>query len=98
MVSSGSELADSDPTHYWGYISAAKANTAVYNTVLNEILTTPPTSKTSSEVTTDLGNSIAVIDANLRNAIVNMKDSRGRNLYNPASNTRLEGASGHFFH
>ena len=98
LVSSGSELANSDPTHYWGYISAAKANTAIYNTVLNEILTTPPTSKTSSEVTTDLGNSIAVIDANLRNAIVNLKDSRGRNLYNPASNTRLEGASGHFFH
>ena len=98
LVSSGSDLANSDPTHYWGYISAAKANVSTYTTVLNEILTSPPTSKTSGEVSTDLGNSITVIDANLRNAISNMKDTSGRNLYNPASNTRLEGASGHFFH
>ena len=98
LVSSGSDLANSDPTHYWGYISAAKANVSTYTTVLNEILTSPPTSKTSGEVTADLGNSITVIDANLRNAITNMKDAGGRNLYNPASNTRLEGASGHFFH
>ncbi|WP_354667420.1 eCIS core domain-containing protein [Pseudotamlana agarivorans] len=98
LVTAASEMANEDDTHYWAFISAAKRAVSTCNIVLNEILTASPTSKSSGVVSTDLGNSLTTIDANLRAAIINMKDSRGRNLYNPSSNTILNGASGHFFH
>ncbi|KZS38162.1 hypothetical protein AWE51_19150 [Aquimarina aggregata] len=96
-VTSASRLANANLTHYWGFVSAAKRAPSTYNTVLNEILSAAPTSKSLSQIATDIGNSISVIDTNLRNAIINMRDSRGRNLYNSTSTTRVDGGAGHFF-
>ncbi len=97
LLTSASRQANSSPLFYWAFVRVAKGNTATYQSVLTEILTTAPTSQTNAQVAAALALPLATINRNLRTGILGIRGAGGRPLYSAARRTRLGGSSGHFF-
>jgi hypothetical protein len=96
FVSSASGYVNLGPLYYWSMLLATKRDTARYETTFLNVCVSAPASKTQASVRTDLALTEVAINARIRAALLALRTPAGQALYTQG-NTRLGGASGHYF-